>query len=99
MEVTTLAKIKFPYVNSYLYNLKYRNVTDEYINKEIESLNGAADCQDPMPFSERLGVGLISSMTPFGPFGLIMGYMATCDQCPVEYRDAQRRYETFASKL
>lgn len=93
------AKRKFPHINTYIHNLKYRNITQEYIKNEIESLNGAAVCEDPMPFSQRLGTGIISSMNPLGPLGFFMGYMATCDQCPTEYRQAQYRYETFSSKL
>lgn len=98
-EISKDTKIKFPYVNTYILNLKYRNMSEESIANEIDYLNKVSLCEDPMPFSHRLGVATISSINPLGPLGFIMGYMATCDQCPIEYREAEHRYKQFASKL
>ena len=55
--------------------------------------------EDPMSFSQRIGVGIISSISPLGPLGFLMGYMATSDQCPAEYRKTEHRYKRFISKL
>jgi hypothetical protein len=90
---------KFPFVDTYILNLKYKNASEEWIANEVDCLNKISLYEDPMPFSHRLGVATISSINPLGPLGFIMGYMATSDQCPVEYRKAEYRYKHIASKL
>lgn len=92
-------KHKFPCINIYITNLRYHNIPKECIIDEIDRLNKVALCEDPMTFSQRIGIAIISSINPLGPLGFIIGYIATSDKCPTEYRKTEQRYKRFISKL
>ena len=89
------SKLKFPYSNLYVNKLQKSGMNEEYIGKEINSLNECAICEEPFSIPKRLGIATLSSLTPFGLFGGICGYLASGDQCHTEYRQAQYRYESF----
>lgn len=97
--LTSLSKQKYIFINKYTDNLKNKGITDEGLNDEINSLNQCALCEDPMSFSQRLGIAFLSSLNPTTILGGAIGYIMSGDQCESKYRDAENRYKEFSSKL
>lgn len=96
---TSLAKQKYPFVHTYVDSLKSKNITEEGLDNEINSLNQCALCEDPMSFNQRLGIAFLSSLNPTTILGGALGYYFSGDQCETKYRDAENRYKEFSLKL
>lgn len=96
--LTVQSKTKFPYVNAYIANLEKKQATTESIENEIALLNKVAICRDPS-FSEKLTVA--TAVTLLNPTGPLLGLCAYYgyDNCDTQCREAQLRYNDFASKL